>query len=165
MELNPRYLAFCEEYIKDHNGAQAAIRAGYSRRTANVQASKLLTIPSIAEKIAVMQALTAQRNAVDADWVLKRLRQVHRLAIEGNPIFEKGQEVGRKIDFGGANRALELIGKHIGMFVERRELSGPGGKPLEVSAALAWDLSKLDDFELDLLKSLVKRVSIASATS
>jgi phage terminase small subunit len=42
-EFTPKQLRFVEEYLKDLNGTQAAIRAGYSARTAAVQASRLLT--------------------------------------------------------------------------------------------------------------------------
>ena len=50
MELNHKQIAFCNEYIIDSNGTQAAIRAGYSinkPRSAEVQASKLLSNPKI----------------------------------------------------------------------------------------------------------------------
>ncbi len=49
--LRPKQRAFVVEYLKDRNGAQAAIRAGYSERTARQQASELLTKPDIAAAV------------------------------------------------------------------------------------------------------------------
>jgi phage terminase small subunit len=49
-ELNPRQLAFCNEYAKDCNATQAYIRAGYSAKGAEVSASQLLTNPKVKKK-------------------------------------------------------------------------------------------------------------------
>lgn len=43
-KLTPRQLRFCQEYIIDHNGTQAAKRAGYSQRTSNEQLDRILSI-------------------------------------------------------------------------------------------------------------------------
>lgn len=50
-ELNKKQQSFCIEYIKDFNGKQAAIRAGYSKKTAEVQASQILRILKVQDFI------------------------------------------------------------------------------------------------------------------
>lgn len=71
--MTPRQEAFVREYLIDLNGTQAAIRAGYSERTANEQAARLLTNVSVRSAIDEALAARAQRVQIDADWVLKRL--------------------------------------------------------------------------------------------
>lgn len=72
MSLNPKQQAFVNEYLKDLNGTQAAIRAGYSAKTANEQAAQLLAKLSIQEAIRAAQAARSERTKIDQDWVLKR---------------------------------------------------------------------------------------------
>ena len=71
--FTPKQAAFVQEYLKDLNGTQAAIRAGYSKRTANEQASRLLANVNIQEAVAKAKAERSNRTKIDADWVLKRL--------------------------------------------------------------------------------------------
>lgn len=54
--MTARQLRFCSEYVVDSNGTQAAIRAGYSRRSANPQAARLLAKANISERIATLEA-------------------------------------------------------------------------------------------------------------
>lgn len=60
MPLNAKRQRFVEEYLVDSNGAQAAIRAGYSPRTARSIANELLTVPDV--RAAIDEALEAQRQ-------------------------------------------------------------------------------------------------------
>lgn len=71
--LNAKQRLFCLEYLKDLNGAQAAIRAGYSAKTARNIASENLAKPDIMELIAKLQAERAQLVKVDAAILLKHL--------------------------------------------------------------------------------------------
>lgn len=73
--LTPKQQAFCREYLIDLNGTQAAIRAGYSKRTANEQAARLLAKVSVSSYMKTLMDKRAERAQVDADWVLKRLLQ------------------------------------------------------------------------------------------
>lgn len=61
------------EYLKDLNGTQAAIRAGYAPGNARVQASELLALPKVKAEVEKAMQVRAERNAIDADRVLKRL--------------------------------------------------------------------------------------------
>ena len=73
MKLNARQQLFVLEYLKDMNGKQAAIRAGYSEKTAESQASRLLTNVKVGAAIREGQAERTERTKIDADWVLSRL--------------------------------------------------------------------------------------------
>lgn len=73
--LTAKQEAFCREYLIDMNGTQAAIRAGYSKRTANEQAARLLANVSVSSHLKTLMDERAERTQIDADWVLKRLAQ------------------------------------------------------------------------------------------
>lgn len=74
--LTPKQQRFIEEYLVDLNGTQAAIRAGYSRKTANVQASDLLTKPNIMAAVQAAQRERSHRAGITADRVLEEVRRL-----------------------------------------------------------------------------------------
>lgn len=122
-KLTPRQAAFIREYLIDLNATQAAIRAGYSERTARKIGHENLTKPDIAAAIAQAQAERAERVQIDADEVLAHLTAIAR----GEVRTEKATKVGivdLPPDFGERIRAMELLGKHLGMFKEQQEHSG-----------------------------------------
>lgn len=71
--LTPKQKRFCEEYVIDFNATQAAIRVGYSAKTANEQAARMLANVSISEYIAQLQLQMKERSGVDADDVVGEL--------------------------------------------------------------------------------------------
>lgn len=73
--LTPKQESFCREYMLDLNGTQAAIRAGYSKKTANEQAARLLANVSVHSHIKTLMDARAEKAEVDAEWVLRRLAQ------------------------------------------------------------------------------------------
>lgn len=73
MALTAKQQRFVAEYLIDLNQTQAAIRAGYSGKTAAEQASRLLTNVKVAEAIQAAMKARSERTQIDADWVLKRL--------------------------------------------------------------------------------------------
>lgn len=73
MKLTPKQERFVSEFMLDLNATQAAIRAGYSAKTARQAGTENLSKPAIAEAVAAAQAARVQRTQVDADWVLRRL--------------------------------------------------------------------------------------------
>lgn len=73
--LTPKQTAFVEEYLKDLNATQAAIRAGYSEKTAYSIGQENLKKPEIAEAIVNAQAGRSERTKIDADWLLTRLAE------------------------------------------------------------------------------------------
>lgn len=109
-ELTDRQARFCEEYLIDLNATQAAIRAGYSEKTANRIASELLSKLDIQEKITELKAERAKRTEMTQDSVIQELAAVTRAEIKGVRAVDK-------------LKALELLGKHLGMFVERYEVN------------------------------------------
>ena len=72
-KLSPKQQRFVEEYPLDLNGLQAAIRAGYSPKTAGAQASRLLKNVNVKAAINKAMVERSERVKIDADWVLKRL--------------------------------------------------------------------------------------------
>jgi phage terminase small subunit len=72
-KLTPKQDAFCREYLVDLNATQAAIRAGYSARTAHVQGPRLLANVRVAGRVAALQDARAERTNVEADRVLTEI--------------------------------------------------------------------------------------------
>jgi len=126
--VNAKQKRFCDEYLVDCNATQAAIRAGYSARTANEQAARLLANVSIKAYIdEKMERLHNERTA-DAQEVLEYLTAVMRGQQTEQTLISIGdgvQKIG-DIEVGARDRlkAAELIGKRFGLFKEGLELAG-----------------------------------------
>ncbi len=126
--VNAKQKRFCDEYLVDCNATQAAIRAGYSARTANEQAARLLANVSIKAYIdEKMERLHNERTA-DAQEVLEYLTAVMRGQQTEQTLISIGdgvQKIGN-IEVGARDRlkAAELIGKRFGLFKEGLELAG-----------------------------------------
>lgn len=139
-KLTDKQTAFVREYLVDLNATQAAIRAGYSERTASRIGPQLLGKTWVREAIEKAQAKRARRVEVTQDYVLSNLVEVVERTMQRAPVMDrKGEQVtdeeGRAVwtfDAKGANRALELLGKHLGIFTDkvRAEVSGPDGGPV-----------------------------------
>ncbi len=116
--LTPKQERFCSEYLIDFNATQAAIRAGYSPRTAKQQGSRLLTNADIADHQATLVRARTARTEITADRVLRDLRTVADRCLAEEPVLDaNGAPTGRwKFDPHPAIRALELLGKHLGLF-------------------------------------------------
>lgn len=117
--LTAKQEAFVNEYIIDLNGTQAAIRAGYSARTAMVQVKNA----KVAAAIEQARAEREERTEINADWVIKKLVENCDKAMQAVEVLDrKGEPTGEwKYDGAVANRALELVGRHLGMFIDRSE--------------------------------------------
>ena len=120
---------FCREYLIDLNATQAAIRAGYSERTAKSQGSRLLTNANVLARIKELKDKRADELELDAYWVLKRLKDISDRSMQMEPVMQFDPALGEMVETGefqfdsnGANRATELIGKHIGMFDPKLQL-------------------------------------------
>lgn len=96
MALTPKIQCFVNEYIVDLNGTQAAIRAGYSARTANVQASQLLAKPNVQAAVQAAMAKREARTEITQDMVLKELAKIGfanmqdymRVGPDGDPVLD-----------------------------------------------------------------------------
>lgn len=73
--MTPKQQRFAEEYIIDLNATQAAIRAGYSAKTASSQGERLLRNVEVAKAIADAKLARSEEAGINAAWVLKRLAQ------------------------------------------------------------------------------------------
>lgn len=131
MALTDKQEIFVKEYIVDLNATQAAIRAGYSPKTATEQGSRMLTNVKVRARIDELKAKRAEKLNLDADWVLRRLQSISDRCMTAEPVIEWDpeakamKETGEyKFDSTGANKSTELIGKHLGMFIEKHEVSG-----------------------------------------
>ncbi|MFD1378625.1 terminase small subunit [Fodinicurvata halophila] len=167
--MTPRQERFVQEYLLDLNATQAAIRAGYSEKTANEQGAQLLKKPEIAAAIDAAKAERADRADIDAFWVLRRLvdeaeadladlfdketgqvKPVH----EWPEIFRKGlvQSVESEELYEGSGQDREHIGRVRKLrFSDRHKRTELIGKHVDVNAF--QDLIKHNMHE-DLAKRL-----------
>jgi len=145
--LSPKQQRFVEEYLLDLNATQAAVRAGYSKKTARAIASENLAKPNIQEAVAKAKQERSEATKVDAKWVLKQAVEVHQRVMQeikpvrnpktreqvyddnGHPLFT--------FNAAAANRSLEIIGKHvdIGCFKEKIEHSSGQSMAERIRAA------------------------------
>ena len=150
---------FIEEYLIDLNATQAAIRAGYSPDTAKSIGSENLTKPDLQARIAKAMAERSKRTGVSADRVVMELAKIafvnagdvidaetatlkpdaareDTAAIQSVKVKTFGEDgLEREIKMADKLKALELLGKHLGMFKDKVELSG----------TLETEKNKLDD--------------------
>lgn len=106
MKLTPKQQAFCDYYIASGNATEAAIKAGYSEKTARSVGSENLTKPDIKGYIQVQSQQRHQERIASADEILEYLSGVIR-----NP-----EEATRE-----RTKAAELLGKRYALFEEARE--------------------------------------------
>lgn len=149
-KLTPKQKAFCDEYLIDLNATQAAIRAGYSTKTAKDIGSENLAKPNIRAYIDKAIAERSKRTGINQDRIIRELARIAlvnannvidvnsatvredaseddtaaiaSIKVKTTP-FEDGEGVEREIKFADKLKALELLGKHLGMFKDKVELS------------------------------------------
>lgn len=76
MSLNPKQELFCQEYLKDLNATQSAVRAKYSKKTARTIGSKLLTNVDVSKRIAELQKKRDEKIELTQDWIIKELKLI-----------------------------------------------------------------------------------------
>jgi len=125
-ELTPKQALFVKYYLINPNGREAASKAGYKGN------NKTLTEVAVQNlsKLVIKKAIAAQTGErlktldISADWVLQSLKDVATRCMQLEPVFIT-DDMGNKVESGeykfehaGANRSLELIGKHLKLFTE-----------------------------------------------
>ena len=127
---------FCAEYLIDLNATQAAIRAGYSKKTAYSMGQENLKKPELQEKIQNAMAERSKRTEINQDRVLEEIAEI---AFEGKGGLEEwpGGKLADKL------KALDMAGRHLGLFekdlnIKIEDNSGP-------------DLSKFSPDDLKVL--------------
>lgn len=116
---NKKHEKFCNEYIKDMNATQAAIRAGYSEKTAGVQASKLLKIVNIKTRVAELREsyfneniMTAQQVEYELTRIALGLSNEKHVVIEGTGEgCSEARIIDKPPDEKSRLKALELMAK------------------------------------------------------
>ena len=150
---------FIEEYLIDLNATQAAIRAGYSPDTAKAIGWENLTKLDIRAHIDRAMAERSRRTGVNADRVVRELAKIafvnaadvinaedatlrddaseeDTAAIQSVKVKTFGEDgLEREIKMADKLKALEMLGRHLGMFKDKLELSG----------GLDTEKTKLDD--------------------
>lgn len=144
-KLTAKQKRFCDEYLIDLNATQAAIRAGYSPKTACEQASRLLANVKVQDEIAIEMAERSKRTGINQDRVLMEIAKMAFVNIDDvidldtakvkrtatkedlaciQSVKIKQTEFGteREIKLCDKKSNLELLGKHLGMFKDKVEL-------------------------------------------
>ena len=136
-KMTAKMRRFCDEYLIDLNATQAAIRAGYSEKTAGVMAAENLKKPNIKEYIEKRMAEKEAELVADQDEVLRYLTSV----IRGESISsvlarnEMGADVIKKKppDESQRLKAAELLGKRYGLYKDKVDVDG--AIPVVISGA------------------------------
>mgnify|MGYP004472327801 CR=1 FL=1 len=144
-KLTEKQQRFCDEYLIDLNATQAAIRAGYSPKTACEQASRLLANVKVQEVIAVKMAIRSKRTGINQDRVLMEIAKMAFVNIDDvidlntaqvketatkedlaciQSVKIKPTEYGteREVRMCDKKSNLELLGRHLGMFKDKVEV-------------------------------------------
>lgn len=165
--LTPKQQRFVEEYLIDLNATQAAIRAGYSEKTAKEIGSENLTKPNIAKAIEEAQNKRAEQTQIDAAYVLRRLVEIDQMDVldimddqmKIRPVNEwpkvwrqyvtnlenlelsDGEGCFKKIKWPDKIKNLELLGKHVsvGAFKDKIEHTGANGGPIDLSLKVVFE--------------------------
>ena len=163
MALTPKQKLFVDEYLIDLNATQAAIRAGYSPNNADKIGSELLGKTRVSDAISKAMAERSRRTGINQDRILMELAKIAlvnpaNVSISMRPLFlialvtgrhgscgsrlrssayptKRGEGIEREIKFYDKTKALDLAGRHLGMFKDK----------LEVSGTLETERTKLDD--------------------
>lgn len=141
VKLTDKQKRFIEEYLIDLNATQAAIRAGYSEKTAYSIGEENLKKPVIKQAIEEAQSNRSSRVQITQDDVIRMLIEniekssgTKQVVITQTRKSEDGEFVGDDVaqfvyEPSSVNKALELLGKHLGMFKDKLDVT-TGDKPL-----------------------------------
>ena len=106
-KFNIRVQTFINEYLKSGNATKAALAAGYSLKGSHTQGSRLLKNAAIAAEIEALRIRTAEMAGLGATYVVESIRAIAE---------DDGTRPADKL------RAYELLGKHLNLFAERKEI-------------------------------------------
>lgn len=129
MPITPKQELFVKEYLVDLNATQAAIRAGYSVKTAGSQSHDLLKKPEIQEFVSSCATNRAKSVEITAEYVLSTIKNTIERCAQAEPVFDReGVETGEyKFDSAAVLKGSELLGKYLKLFTDKTEISNPDG--------------------------------------
>lgn len=148
-KLNEKQQRFVDEYLIDLNATQAAIRTGYSAKTADVQGSRLLANVKVQQAISVAMAERSKRTGVNQDRVVLELAKMAFVkmtdVVDSNGRIktdasdddlsciesvkykssdtDTGSSVEREVKIASKIKSLELLGKHLGMWNDKLDVT------------------------------------------
>ena len=120
-KLTVKQALFVKHYLADLNATQAAIRAGYSKKTANVIGPENLAKPCIAEAVKKAMDKRAEKIGLSAETVLRDIKTIKEGCMLPGDAYNPN----------AALKACELEGKHLKMFTDKHEVTGKDGGPIE----------------------------------
>lgn len=168
--LTPKQQRFVEEYLIDLNATQAAIRAGYSEKTAKSVGHENLTKPDIQKAIEEAQNKRQEQTQIDAAYVLKRLVEIDQMDVldimddqmKIRPVNEwpkvwrqyvvnlenlelsDGEGCFKKIKWPDKVKNLELLGRHVSVGAFKDKVEHSGKLEIQSLSDLMDELSKED---------------------
>ena len=115
-KLSIKQQSFCQEYLKEFNGTKSyqLIYSVVKENVAAASASRLLRNVKIQAFLTVLTAKQAEKAEITVEWVIQELKQLYTRC--QSSLTSKGA-------IAGATKQLELLGKHIGMWIDRSELT------------------------------------------
>ena len=146
-----RQIQFAQEYVVDFNGKQAAIRAGYSEKTSESQASRLLRNVKVRSEIErLLEDPVGKRNETRE----RILSELEVMAYTDDAIEVRKDKDGEILDVSRRDklRAIELLGKMHGLYTDKVDVD------LRGSLSVVHDLSKLTNEELKQLEKLTAKI-------
>jgi phage terminase small subunit len=135
---------FVKEYLIDLNATQAAIRAGYSKKTAKQAAQRIMSRDDVKELLQKEMGQRAERTGITADYVLNTIHETVERCRQAYPVLDRrGNQVYAEtpdgemlpayaFDSKGVLKGCELLGKHLKLFTEKHEHTGKDGGPINV---------------------------------
>ena len=134
--LPPRRARFVKEYVIDLNPTRAARDAGYAIGSAHVEGFRLLRAAPVAQAVELALELRNRERRLDKQFVVDKLLEMVDLCSREVPITDrKGNVIGYDIASPpSALKALELLGKTLGIFTDVQEHRGHRGGAIEVIA-------------------------------
>lgn len=142
VELTPKQARFVDEYLKDLNATQAAIRAGYSEKTARQAGAENLSKPVIQQAIQSHMDERAHRTKIDADFVLQGIAKNIRRCEQGEVVRDKAGDLVMietedgemapmyRYDATNALKGYEMLGRHLKLFTDKVDVET--SKPITV---------------------------------
>ncbi len=120
-KLTARQERFVAEYLIDLNATQAAIRAGYAKKSADVEGSRLLVNAKVAEAVAAAQAERSERTEITQDYVLTSIMET----------MEQRKGTGEHSNPNAVLKGAELLGRHLAMFTDKQTHTHHDGDRLD----------------------------------